>query len=236
MAILAYLRVSTDEQTTSSLGLDAQLDAIEKAIGPPSEVFRDEGISGSNPNRPALLAALESLEEGDTLAIAKRDRLARDTMLSCWIEKEAKKKGARIISAAGEGTEDDDPASILMRRMVDAFAEYERRLIGARTTAALTQKKARGEKTGGHTPFGYTITSPNLKEATGHMIDASQRLPKMLTPHPTEMDALNVIKRMHNQKSSLRKICTELENRGILTKTGKRRWHPQVVKQILQRA
>ena len=69
--IVAYLRVSTDEQVESGLGLDAQLESIEKAIGTPDKVFRDEGYSGSKANRPALLEALESLKEGDILAVAK---------------------------------------------------------------------------------------------------------------------------------------------------------------------
>jgi len=47
-ASIAYLRVSTDEQANSGLGLDAQLDAI----------YRDEGYSGSNPKRPALRVVL----------------------------------------------------------------------------------------------------------------------------------------------------------------------------------
>jgi len=157
MAVIAYLRVSTDDQVQSGLGLDAQLEAIEKAIGPPDVTFCDEGLSGSNPNRAGLLGALEALKSGDTLAVAKRDRLARDAFLSAWIEKETKKRGARVVSAAGEGTDNEDPASVLMRRMVDAFAEYERGLIASRTASALEQKRKRGEKTGGVVPLGYAV-------------------------------------------------------------------------------
>ena len=76
-------------------------------------------------------------------------------MLSLWIEKEAKRRGASIVSAAGEGTESEEPTAVLMRRIVDAFAEYEKNVIGARTAAALEQKRERGEKTGGNVPFGY---------------------------------------------------------------------------------
>jgi len=122
----AYLRVSTQEQAESGLGLEAQVAAITKAFGEPGAVYSDEGISGSKADRPALGELLDSLQPGDVVAVAKRDRLARDLFLTLWVEKEAKKAGARIVSAAGEGTENDDPASGLMRHMVDAFAEYER--------------------------------------------------------------------------------------------------------------
>ena len=155
MAIIAYIRVSTDEQARSGLGLDAQLDAITKAVGIVQSVYRDEGYSGSNPKRPALHQALNALDKGDILAVAKRDRLSRDMMLALWIEKEAKRRGASIVSAAGEGTESEEPTAVLMRRIVDAFAEYEKNIIGARTAAALEQKRERGEKTGGNVPFGY---------------------------------------------------------------------------------
>ena len=54
-----------------------------------------------------------------------------------------------------KGTEDDDPSSILMRRMIDAFAEYEKLIIGARTKSGLAAKRRRGEKTGGMVPYGF---------------------------------------------------------------------------------
>ena len=110
---IAYLRVSTEEQARSGLGLDAQLEAVKAYKGGKTdddspeldEVFSDDGFSGSNPRRPALHQALDALCEGDVLIVAKRDRLARDVYYSAWIEKEVKRRGARIVSAAGEGTD-----------------------------------------------------------------------------------------------------------------------------------
>ena len=81
-ASIAYLRVSTDEQANSGLGLDAQLDAIIAAVGQPDAIYRDEGYSGSDPKRPALMDAIDALSAGDVLVVAKRDRLARDTFFS----------------------------------------------------------------------------------------------------------------------------------------------------------
>ena len=219
-ANIAYLRVSTDEQAKSGLGLDAQLDAITAAVGQPDGIYRDEGYSGSDPKRPALMDALDALSAGDVLVVAKRDRLARDTFFSAWIEKEAKRRGARIISAAGEGTEDDDPASILMRTMVDAFATYERDLIAARTKAALEQKRRRGERTGGDVPFGYELASDGVH----------------LEAHQDEQRALAIITELHGRGWSLRKICGELERRGIKTKKGNIEWKPMVISRMLKRA
>ena len=156
MTTLAYLRVSTDQQTDSGAGLEAQYEACRKAAGELAGVYRDAGVSGSTglDKRPALLEAIGVLNPGDVLLVAKRDRLGRDPLVVAMIESAVQRKGARIMSAAGEGTGSDSPSDILMRRIIDAFAEYERLIIGARTKAALRAKKARGERVGG-IPYGY---------------------------------------------------------------------------------
>lgn len=220
MATLAYIRVSTDEQAQSGLGLEAQLASIRKAAGEPTAVYADEGYSGGDPKRPALLAALEALRAGDTLVVAKRDRLARDTFLALWIEKEAKRRRARIVSAAGEGTDSDDPAAVLMRTLVDAFAQYERAIIGARTASALKAKRARGEKTGGTVPFGYVLAADG----------------RTLVAEPAEQAVITEVRQMRTDGWTLRAIASELESRGVLTKQGRARWHAEGVAAILRQA
>ena len=221
MAIVAYLRVSTDDQAENGFGMDAQLDSITKKIGVPERTYRDEGLSGKDATRPGLLEALESLRSGDLLAVAKRDRLARDTYLVLWIEKEAKRRGARIVSAAGEGGDGDDPAQVLLRRIVDSFAEYERLIIGQRTAAALKVKRERGEKTGGkYAPFGFRVSDDGVH----------------LERDDREAATVDLIKGLRERGLSLREIAAEMEHRGILTKAGKTRWNPTTVSRILSRA
>jgi DNA invertase Pin-like site-specific DNA recombinase len=220
MSTIAYLRVSTDEQAESGLGLEAQMQSITKAFGAPYSVFRDEGYSGKDSNRPGLTDALEALHSGDVLAVAKRDRLARDTFLSLWLEKEVKKRGARIVSAAGEGTDSDEPTAVLMRTLVDAFATYERQLIGQRTKAALAQKKARGEHTGGNIPFGYDIAADGV-----HLVTNQE-----------EQEVLRMIARMKDRGYPLRRICEKLESRGVQTKRGRTTWDPKTLSRIIERA
>ena len=58
----------------------------------------------------------------------------------------------------GEGTEGDEPTNVLMRRIVDAFAEYERLIIAARTRAALQAKIRRGHRCG-KVRFGYDLAA-----------------------------------------------------------------------------
>ncbi len=156
---VAYIRVSKEEQ---HIGPQAQRDAIEAwAAREGVDVVGwhlDQGFTGKLPpgKRPALADALAALHEhqAGVLVVAKRDRLARDVLVAGYLEMKVRQAGARIVSVAGEGTGDDSPTDRLMRQIIDAFAEYERQIIAARTRAALQAKKARGERAG-NLPWGY---------------------------------------------------------------------------------
>ena len=135
---------------------------------------------------------------GDVLIVARRDRLARDVMLAGWIEKEAQKRGASIVSAAGEGNGGtNDPATRLMRQIIDCFAEYERALIRARTKAALATKRAEGKRVSRHPPFGYDHT------ADGRLAKNAQ-----------EQKAIRLMARWRDEGHSLGDISARLERRG----------------------
>src|SRR6476620_9635757 len=114
---IGYLRVSTEQQADSGLGLEAQQASITAAAGRMgltlSATFTDAGTSGSLTieDRPVLLDAVAALKRGDVLLIAKRDRLGRDVIAVAMIERLVTKCGARVVSAAGEGTESDDPSA-----------------------------------------------------------------------------------------------------------------------------
>lgn len=213
---VAYLRVSTDAQVASGLGLDAQRAAITSAASrlglTVASWHTDEGVSGgvSLDARPGLLSALDALRRGDVLVVAKRDRIGRDVLVSAMVERLAVRKGARIVSAAGEGTDGDTPADILMRQMLDAFSEFERRIIGARTKSALQAKRARGYRAG-TVPFGY------VADATGR-----------LTPTPAEQRVLSLVRELRAAGYTLVAIADELNAQGFQTRRGTA-WRHQYV-------
>ena len=99
---IGYLRVSTEEQGQSGLGLEAQ----EAAIGRFCEangwelagVYHDivSGASGLD-KRPALLEAIGQLAQGDVLVVAKRDRLGRDPIVVAMIEAAVQRKKAKVV-------------------------------------------------------------------------------------------------------------------------------------------
>ena len=201
---IAYIRVSTDDQR---LGPEAQRAAIAAwATRSGVEVTawcEDLGVSGAAPldKRPGLNNALDLLTAGDVLVVAKRDRLSRDTMANAMIERLVQRAGARVQSSDGTGNE-DTPEGMLMRRMVEAFAEYERQVIKARTKAALATKAAKGEHISGLAPFGTKF-------------DAG-----MVVADAEELGVLRDVEALHSKGATLRVIADELNSRGLKNRMG----------------
>jgi DNA invertase Pin-like site-specific DNA recombinase len=217
-----YLRVSTDEQAASGLGLEAQEAACRAfaaakgwAVG---AVHRDEGVSGSTPadKRPGLMAALAVLKRGGVLLAAKRDRLARSVGVAAVIETMAGKVGAAVVTP--DAPDSDDPFGAAMRGMMDVFAQLERAMIAQRTAAALAVKKARGEKLGGSLPLGCGV------DAAGRLVDGDA----------AEREALDIIRALRADGMSIRAIAAELNARGVKARGAG--WHATTVARVLGRA
>lgn len=181
MEIIGYIRVSTDQQAESGLGLEAQKVSIaeyaKKMHVTDYKIFSDEGLSGALAldKRPGMLDAIAALTKGAILVVAKRDRLGRDPLVLAMIESAVKRKVARIVSVAGEGTGSDEPSEILMRRLVDAFSEYERLIIGARTKSALRVKSEKGQRVG-HIPWGKKLAADGI-----HLEDNEEEIKTLKT-------------------------------------------------------
>jgi DNA invertase Pin-like site-specific DNA recombinase len=220
---IAYIRVSTEQQADSGLGLEAQHASVIAAAGrlglELANIFTDAGTSGSLAieDRPVLLDAVTALKRGDVLLVAKRDRLGRDVIAVALIERLIAKRGARVVSAAGEGTDSDDPAALLMRRLIDSFAEYERALIAARTRAALAAKRRKGERVSGIVPFGYRLESDGRR----------------LQVEPGEQATVARIRGLRASGASLRDIAARLNQEGLRTRSGSL-WRFEYVRRTLK--
>jgi DNA invertase Pin-like site-specific DNA recombinase len=152
MNVVAYLRVSTDEQVQSGLGLEAQRAAVkdEAARRGWSVVWEvDEGVSGKLRNRPALDRALGRLKAGEAqaLVVAKMDRLGRSVIQASDVLEAARRQKWDLI-VLDLGMDLATPHGKAMAQMLAVFAELEREMISARTKAALAAAKARGTRIG----------------------------------------------------------------------------------------
>lgn len=196
---VAYLRVSTEEQSLGPEAQRAQITAWAGRQGVEIVSWHEDHISGSSKahERPGLTEALESLQGSGAgiLVAAKRDRIARDVVISATITKLVSDLGATIATADGVSAE-ATPEGALMRTLLDAFAQYELEAIRFRTRAALKAKKARGERTGS-VPYGY-------KSEGGKLV-----------PDQREQAGINRAHMLREEGFSLRATATILTDEGF---------------------
>ena len=205
MRVLGYVRVSTDEQSNSGAGLEAQRRAIvaecERRGWHLVEVIDDAGFSAKDLKRPGVREALRVLEAGDAsaLVVAKLDRLSRSMIDFTGLMERAQKQGWALV-ALDCAVDTTTPTGEAMANMLATFAQFERRLISQRTREALAVKKAQGVKLG---------------------------RPRSLPPRVRTR-----IRRMRGRGMTLEAIARKLNDEGVPTAQGGKRWYAATVRAI----
>ena len=218
--VIAYLRVSTQRQQRSGLGIEAQRAAIERfaaaegltIIGEYAEAETGKGADALE-RRPQLAAALAAARKAKcSIVVSKLDRLSRDVAFVSGL------MAQRVPFMVAELGRDADP---FMLHLYAALAEKERRLISERTRAALQAKKVSGAKLG---------NSANLLEAglTGRAVQARSADQFAASVFP----ALEAVRR--SGASSLAEIANALNARGVRA-SGGGEWHRSAVRNLLVR-
>jgi len=154
---VGYLRVSTEKQNDSQLGLSAQRAQIKEYASRNGlkivRWYEDVASGASQVNeRKGLSSLINELEPETRVLVANRSRVAREMMLSLWVEKEIKRVHCVLESCDGSGN-GDSPTDALLRNILSSFADFERHQISDRTKRALQElKKTRklGRPTFGH--------------------------------------------------------------------------------------
>jgi DNA invertase Pin-like site-specific DNA recombinase len=202
---IGYIRVSTDKQGKSGLGLEAQgraLDAFCTANGYHLAWSFTEVQSGKEDgaDRPILMNAIEKARELEApVLVAKLDRLSRDVH---YISGLMKHKVPFIVAELGADT---DP---FLLHIYAALAEKERCLISQRTKAALKAAKARGVKLGGRREKQVDEAIVRAQELCGTFAQL--------------------------EGASARSAAVALNAQGILTPNGGK-WHAAQVIRVRQR-
>jgi DNA invertase Pin-like site-specific DNA recombinase len=226
---VSYLRVSTDKQGHSGLGIEAQRTAVADYLnGGRWRLLKEytEIESGKRNDRPQLAGALSHAKAtGATLVIAKLDRLARNVAFI-----------ANLMESGVEFVAVDMPlANRLTIHVLAAVAEHEREMISQRTKAALAAAKARGEWISKSGRRCTGLGNPNGARALRGRGNAPAvaALKKAADAHAAEI--LPVIEAIQAEGiTTLRGIAAELNERGILT-ARETRWYPTTVANLLQR-
>lgn len=210
---VAYLRVSTDEQ---GLGLEAQRERIrEWAAARDVDVvaWHTDEISGSCPvdDRTGFMEALSSVAEhkAGRLVVARRDRLARDVLISTVAEGMARRVGAGIVSTQGEGTDDsdpDNPTAMFIRQVLDVVAAYERGIIRMRVRDALRVLRDSGMRYG-TIPYGM-------------MLDPSDPDRKRLVTNQDEVATIARAAQLRQEGMTPKQIMEALTDEGFRSRKG----------------
>jgi len=150
MRIVGYTRVSSAEQASSGLGLEAQRTAITEEAQRRGwelvEIYEDAAASGKSTNgRPGLAQALEAVESDAAagIVVAKLDRLSRSIVDFGTLLERSRKNGWALV-ALDLGVDTSSAAGELVANVMVSVAQWERRAIGDRTRAALQVKRDQG--------------------------------------------------------------------------------------------
>lgn len=205
--VVAYVRVSTEEQAASGAGLDAQRALIDAEVTRRGwtllETYTDAGLSGKSiNNRPALGAALTAIESGQagTLVVAKLDRLSRSLLDFAELMARAQRAGWNLV-ALDLGIDLSTPAGEFLASVMASAAQWERRIIGQRTKDALAARRAAGVRLG--------------------------------RPSKVPVDVLDDIALARISGRSLRGIASDLTVAGVPTVRGGAAWSASSVQAII---
>ena len=205
LSAVGYVRVSTEEQSDSGLGLEAQRAAINAEVLRRGwdlvGIFTDTASGKTLAHRPGLEEALAVLEtdHATALVVAKLDRLSRSTKDFASLMERAQRKGwAPVVLDLGVDT--TTPAGELVASVMVSVAQWERRAIGQRTKEALAAKKAEGATLG---------------------------RPRQLPTHVRRR-----IVGMRKKGMSLAAIADRLNADGVPTAQGGLKWYPSTVKKL----
>ena len=219
MKAISYIRVSTQQQGNSGLGIEAQRDAIQQFAQAENIDLADEYVeieSGKGTDalehRPELRNALDAARKANAhIVVAKLDRLSRDVHFISGLMAQ----GVPFVTVElGMNT---DP---FMLHIFAALAQKERELISQRTKAALQAAKARGVVLGNRT---------NLDEAR-----ALGRQSLRTNADAFAQRVYPLIEMYQKQGLSLRKIAEQLNKLGERTARGGQ-WQAVQVSAIIRR-
>ena len=201
---ISYLRVSTQRQGKSGLGLQAQQEIIRNYLKgqlPIAEFVEIE--SGRKSERPKLHEALESCKKNKaTLIVAKMDRLSRNVAFTSQLLD----SGIEIVFC------DFPKANRLVLTIIAAISEYEAGLIRKRTKEALQIKKEHGFKLGKPENLINNLEKAIANSRKTNMEKANN--------NPNNRRAVALLKNLVKTTSNLSEMARQLNDEGFVTSRG----------------
>jgi site-specific DNA recombinase len=180
MKTAIYMRVSTNRQTQAQT-IEQQLELLQRHLelqGEPrltENVFRDDGYSGANLNRPGLDRLRDRVKDGtlDRVLITSPDRLARNYVHQMVLVEEWERSGCKVEFL--DRPMSQDPHDQLLLQIRGAVAEYERVLIAERMRRGRQMKlKAGALLPWTVPPYGYRSAPDRPRDPAGVQIEPAE--------------------------------------------------------------
>jgi len=130
--LVGYARCSLDPQD-----LAAQQQRLRELGVADDRIHFDQGLTGTDTERPGLDQALAAVRKGDTLVSPKLDRLARSVPDACAIGEGLAKRGISL-SLGGRVYDPNQPMGKMFYDVLDAVAEFEVDLLRTRSLEGLS--------------------------------------------------------------------------------------------------
>lgn len=220
-SFISYLRVSTQKQGQSGLGLEAQRKAVDDYLNGGDWNVIEEVVeieSGKNNKRPKLLEAIELCKStGATLVVAKIDRLARDAAFLLNL----RDAGINFIAA------DMPEANRLTIGIMALVAEQEQEAISTRIKEALAAAKARGVQLGAYRD-GKFVGRVGTREDAQRASESRTALYRLRA----EAKSDNIARIDPDGSMSLRAIAKKLNDDRVPTVSGKGIWNASSVRRL----
>ncbi len=186
-------------------------------------VHEDRERSGNDADRPGLWHAIEGLHPGWTLIAYKQDRLARSVYLHECIRRAVEGYNAHVETVK-DGTNGDSPEDAMMRQILAAFSEYERKICALRTKYAMRHHQRNGRRMSRYAPYGWEVAGDGTA----------------LRENPQEQQVIKQIllwSAEGSRYSEIARLLNELaENDSRYETRGGGKWWGKVVKDIMRRA
>lgn len=223
---VGYIRVSTFEQASEGVSIDAQRKSIERYCELHEfdlvDVFVDPGVSASKPlfERPEG-ARLQTMLAGDDcpdkLVALKLDRLFRNAQ-DCLETVDFLRSRDVSLASVREQIDTSSAMGRFFLTIMAAMAEMELATIRERTQYAMDHLKAEGKRAG-TIPYGYRLD-----------IDG-----KTLRECGEEQAIIARILELHHTGMSYRALADWLNAKSIVPRREGGKWHHTAIYRLVQR-